>query len=368
MVWLTPEEKAQARLADVYHVPQWEGDFQGQLQQLTLFQIYAAVGYAEKEKRPDWDLPGHGKARVDCGSWKAKGCDNVLGHKNGKVFGRYFRRNCRQRGCPTCFEGWAAAEGERGLIRMSSYVSGPVEVDGFLSRLKSAMQIEPKRVFHEALTVRLEILANSRGMRPIHVVLSPPDGTIDETIQGFRKGRQLAYDIARYSGLKGGLCVFHPYRLRCPKCGVAIDDYGKSCPKCGGSLFLWFWSPHFHFLGYGWIQNTVEGYERHGWVVKNLRVRKSVFWTLQYLLSHAGVSRVFHTVTWFGDLAYNVLGHVPALGAVREICPYCGRVLMPLQWIGGEDRGPPAFQPSREDLEDAYALEFLADPSDWRVV
>jgi RNA polymerase subunit RPABC4/transcription elongation factor Spt4 len=283
------------------------------------------------------------------------------------VFGRYFRRNCRQKACPTCFEGWAAAESERALIRLASYVSGPVEVERLLLKTKIEKRLKPKRIFHEVLTFHLEVLANRKGMRAIHVVLSPPEGAIDETAQGYRKGRQLAYDIARYSGLKGGLCVFHPYRLRCSECGSKIDDYGKRCSNCGGQTFLWFWSPHFHFLGYGWIQNTVEGFERHGWVVINLGVRKSVFWTVQYLLSHAGVSGALHTVTWFGQLAYNVLGHVPVLGAVRELCPYCGRVLMPLQWIGGTDRGPPAVDVDALK-KDPFLADFLADQSEWRVV
>lgn len=345
-------------------MPQWEGDYQGFLKQPTLFELYGSVRYAEGEKALLWDLPGHGKAYEDCGSVRAKGCDNTAAHQkhDGMVFVRYFKRSCRRKSCPTCFEAWGSAEAERSLIRLAAYVMGNRAVDRLILRAKRKFRKEPRQIFHKKLVGKLESKINSiQHKKPIHVVFSPPNGLIDDSMAGHRKGKEIAYQLARDHGLYGGACVFHPYRLKCSFCGSAIPDYHRKCPVCGKEEFSWFWSPHFHAIGFGWIHHTAEGYQRHGWIVKNLGIRKSVFWTFQYLLSHAGVSRV-HTTTWFGKLSYNSMGHVPILGAVPEICPICEGPLRPMQWIGGEDRGPP----NMELEKDPYLNQFLAKDSDWR--
>ena len=51
----------------------------------------------------------------------------------GKVFGRLFKRNCRKKACPVCFEGWAAAEAERALLRMTVFVVGNSDVERLIS-------------------------------------------------------------------------------------------------------------------------------------------------------------------------------------------------------------------------------------------
>ena len=351
--------------ADVYHSPQWEGDYIGFLAQTKLLDIFKEVGYAEGELNVVFELPGHGNAYVDCGKIRVKGCDNVKDHENGKVFGRFYKRNCRRKQCPICFEGWATAEAERALIRFSSFVSGSREVDRLILKLKKQMRDSPmpKEVFHRELVLELEKMVTAKDFRPIHVVLSPPMDTVVKTMEDYRKLRKKAYRIAKESGLYGGAMINHPYRLRCSKCHSSIPDYKKKCPKCNGVEFEWFFSIHFHGVGYGWIKSTKEGYSKHGWIVKNLRVRKSVFATFQYLLSHAGVSR-FHTTTWFGKLAYNVMRYVPKLGRVPELCPFCKRYLKPLVWVGGTDRGPPPMEVSDDPLENC----FLGDYADWRTI
>lgn len=353
--------------SDVYHVPRWEGDFNGFLKQTRLLEIFQQVRYAELEKDPRWELPSHGKSYDDCGDIRMKGCDHVEDHPEGKVFVRFYKRNCRRKQCPVCYEGWATAEAERSLIRLGSFVSGSRDVDRLILRLKKDMvdNPKPKELFHRELVLELEKMATAKGFRPIHVVLSPPKKLHDafRTSEGYRKIRKTAYAIAKKSGLYGGLMIIHPYRLRCKNCTSTIPDYKKQCPKCGGSVFEWYFSPHFHFIGYGWIQRTEEGYSEHGWIVKNLKTRKSVFATLRYLLSHAGVSK-FHTTTWFGKLSYRVMRYVPKLGRVLEVCPHCKRLLRPTVWIGGTDRGPPELVYSENPLENS----FLGDPLDWGVL
>jgi len=115
----------------------------------------------------------------------------------------------------------------------------------------------------------------------------------------------------------------------------------------------WYFSPHFHMLGYGWIRNTAENYSRTGWVVKNVGVRKSVVATAQYQLSHAGIHESCHTVTWFGGLSYNKL-RVPMEEEPVDKCPLCGRPLVWLRWVGEGD-------PPLPDEEGSYYV----DPGGW---
>mgnify|MGYP001321495474 FL=1 len=333
--------------------------------QAKLFEAFERVGYAKGEQKLNWDLPGHGKAKADCGELFTIGCDRVQAHENGRVYGRVAKRSCRQKGCPTCYESWAAAQASRSIVRLASYVVGVNQVQSLISKLRSICAVHPRAVFYKTVNSVLEdeIKAHShdrgRRLRPIHVVLSPPKHAIDESIRGFRKGRRLAYRIAREEGLIGGAVIFHPYQLHCPRCYCPIPDYGKTCPKCGGSSFVWVWSPHFHVVGFGWIHGVAEGFLKHGWVVKNLGVRESVFATFLYLLSHSGVSAV-HTTTWFGALSYNKMRAIPVLNAPLELCPYCKHVLLPLKWVGGLDRPPP------EVLEKGAVGHFLGDVSDWK--
>lgn len=359
---MLPEERAQLLLNKIYHQPGYEGDYQGFLKQPTLYEAYAAVRYAEGEQKFLWALPGHGKAYEDCGSVKAKGCDKHEKHESGMDFVRYFKRSCRRKGCPTCYESWGAAEAERSLIRYATFKAGSVTIERLLIEVKKEHRKDPRAILHEKLVEKLEIYVNNDRTKPIHVVFSPPPGTVKDTVQSYKATKKTAYRLAREHGLFGGSVTFHPYRLKCDVCGSAIPDYNKECSVCRSEKFSWFWSPHFHALGFGWIHHTKEGYEKHGWVIKNLGVRKSVFWTLQYLLSHAGVSKS-HATTWFGKLAYNKIGRCPILGSVPEICPFCESPLLPFQWIR-TDRPPPLMELNHDPLLN----QFLAEPGSWRRV
>jgi RNA polymerase subunit RPABC4/transcription elongation factor Spt4 len=361
----SPSEK----LLDSFGVDASGKEFVHWQRQTNLFEVFASIGYAEGQKKLLWSLPAHGDSYVDCGETRVKGCDRIEKHEDHMVFGRTFKRNCGRKACPTCYEAWASSQALRGLIRLSAFAVGFDSVDKAIFEVKSEFKVNSRRMQRGELVVRLEQLLHSARRKVIHVVLSPNPGIIDESMTYYMRSRRLAYEIAKECGLKGGAVIFHPYRLKCSKCGSTIDDYTDSCSKCGASSFSWVWSPHFHVLGFGWIINTAETYEKRGWIVKNLGVRKSVYWTFQYILSHAGVSKV-HTTTWFGDLAYNMLRAVPTLGVFHEVCPYCHAPLMPLLWIGGEDRGPPAdcdktvleFDP-KSPIDNEYALNY----EDWRV-
>jgi hypothetical protein len=181
--------------------------------------------------------------------------------------------------------------------------------------------------------------ARELGMkgRPIHVVISPPE--FDWVMNDYEDLRSDAERVAKEAGLKGAALLFHLYR----------DE------ATGGELYL---SPHFHAVGFGWIDHTDDLYDKTGWVVVNKGIRKSVYRTFQYLLSHAAVWREsveggegilpiakskVHTVTWFGSLSYNKL--TVEAEDYRDLCPICGQPFVILDWPGIGDPPPEGFCP-----------------------
>ncbi len=339
---------------DSYHKIRWEKQ--------SGLEMFKDVLYAEQEQNPRWDLPGKGSALIDCGKITAIGCDAIHRHPNGKVFRRLKKVCCKRKQCPTCRQGWASSEAERALIRIATFLLEKSTIQSLLWRFKKKFKKHPKRIFHEALVIKLESMIKAvskdrsipfmvrRRLRVFHVILSPPQNIRWDTSDEFREIRRMVYRIAKFHGLDGGALIPHPYRLRCKKCKGTIPDHNKVCPICGGSEFEWFFSPHFHFVGFGWIRITKAEFEKHGWVIKNLTDRKSVYYTFQYILSHAGISK-FHTVTWFGDLGYRskkMKGGVPKVRFLRSACPVCGFYLRPMKWCL-VDRPPPKLEYSKRD-------------------
>lgn len=252
---------------------------------------YPAI--TKSDQRHGWSLPGLGSARDDCGEVRHKGCLNSSKHPGGKIFVKAYRKSCSKASCPICFVSWSMKESHRASHRMRSF--------------------KP-----------------SKYRAPIHVVFSPPKGVYDN----IKELREMMYRLSKIVGLYGGMSVFHPYR-----CGTGE----------------WYWSPHFHTLGYGWIQGTKEVYQNEGWIVKNLGVRKDVVRVANYLLSHAGIRKGQHTVTWFGELGYAKL-KVQSEQDEEKCCPFCKAPLVLLEW-GHTDRPPP--------ISDDY--EGLTDCDGWEI-
>jgi hypothetical protein len=316
-----------------------------------------------------WSLPSHGVSYPDCGLVKAKGCNHVFEHPEAKVFVRYYKASCMRKSCPVCFEDWAYAEAFRSLCRISAYVLGADFVENLLAKSKARFRHKNPHYFYDRVIFDLEHHLQRSNLKVKHVVVSPdPNSKFDK--KSFRKLRNKAYRIAKKSGLKGGIMVFHPSRLHCEKCGLAIPDYADAC-VCGCQSFVWVASPHFHVVGFGWIEDTADLYARSGWVVKNLGIRRSVYHTIAYLMSHAGVYEDpepaiykkdivrFHAVTWFGRLSYNKLSfRFPE--PMKAVCPYCGANLRPCEFRGNLDRPPPDFDEEHIDNND-----FLDDLVRW---
>ena len=153
----------------------------------------------------------------------------------------------------------------------------------------------------------------------------------------------------------GGMTIFHPFRRKCPRCGMVPEMGHKTCLNCGKLWFEWYFSPHFHIVGFGWIEGVGEIYKDTGYVVVNVGVRKSVAGTVLYQLSHCGTHQDYHTITWFGALSYNKLKVEPE-ERTGNTCPTCGRKLIRVGWFG---QGP-------DPLDGQPEGEYGLDPDGWR--
>lgn len=248
-----------------------------------------------------WHLPATKDKREDCGKWFTKGCLNVLAHKNtefsGKVFVKSFQKSCYRADCEVCYKKWMARESNKATRRIQKY-------------------------------------EKQSGNPAKHIIISPPPWKQYLPIRELRKE---AYKILKEIGSVGGSLIFHPFR------------YHKDSKR-------WYYSPHFHIIGFGWLVGTAETYQKSGWIVKNKGVRESVFATLFYQLSHAGVKHGYHTVTWFGDLSYSKLKveEEPNLNK----CPLCKAKLRLVFHYGLFGWIPPP------EIEG----EFYVEPEGWRIL
>lgn len=272
-----------------------------------------------------WGLPSHGIFLDSCGTFFMKGCLNLPSHPDGLGAFKPAVHCCYSPKCPVCSKRWM----KRGAQRIED-------------RILASMKKNP-----------------SLG-KPIHVVASVPSHLYSMTVFDARKWvvsklgnsyskivrpglRSLAQKVVKKAGFRGGCSIYHPFR----------QD-----PKTG----LWVFSPHFHFLGFGWIDKTKDLFQASGWVVKNLGVRNNVFGTAFYQLTHCGVwygSGHKHNITWFGDLSYAKL-KVP--GAPESCCPWCGEPFKTLTWTKVDELGsriPPPLPCS--GIDDV----FLASSDGW---
>jgi hypothetical protein len=231
----------------------------------------------------DFPLAGSGEALATCGSFFTVGCLNVDKHQGtnldgvnmeGKAVLERRKMSCYRALCPICRDDWISREVDRAVQRLGAF------------SLKG------------------------RVLKPIHVIVSVPrsDYGLD-----FNLMRKRAYAILRRVHCLGGVMMYHPKRE---------DRHGH-----------WYFSPHFHAVGYGWIVDVRATYVHSGYIIKNVGVRKSVAGTLFYQLSHCGVSPKHHAVTWFGALSYRKL-HVKYREPKDCRCPLCTGKLRRLMWVG----------------------------------
>jgi len=263
-------------------------------------QMHEAQNWLDIEQ-DGWHLPAIDLPKDDCGKWQTKGCLNVAAHKGtefeGKIFIKTFQKSCYRAACMTCYKKWNARESNKATRRIEKY---------------EKLSKKPSK----------------------HIVISVPSWKYYDELRELRKQ---AYKILKSVNCNGGTLIYHPFR------------YGKKTKQ-------WYFSPHFHVIGFGWISNVEEIYNEHGWIVKNKGVRDSVFATFYYQLSHAGIKKGYHTLTWFGDLSYSKLKVEEEPSS--DVCPLCEAKLRPVFYYGLFGWEPP---PETE-------VEVWVEPEGWRIV
>jgi hypothetical protein len=157
--------------------------------------------------------------------------------------------------------------------------------------------------------------------------MSPPEGEI-RSLQQVYSGFKEAYSIAEERGIRGGVAIFHGYRVK----EEAQREFERADPDMG--VWRWimderaeswrqltYWSPHYHIIGLcrdfesgelesGWVAHRIDrdGGRSAFLPYEGLRDTNSyeeVVGTVRYLMSHAtfesGTSK--DCVRWFGELA-----------------------------------------------------------------
>ncbi len=231
-----------------------------------------------------WRLPATQEPHDWCGIWKTMGCLNSESHEKfgyGKrVYVKQFQRSCYRGSCKTCYRKWIAREANKATKRINTY---------------SELSKE----------------------EPIHVVLSVPVLQYDIPVPILRKRMSV---IIQEINLKGALIIFHPFKFH---------------PKTR----QFYYAPHFHLVGFGYMQNIAQTFSKYGWFIKYLGVRESVFQTISYLMSHCGIRKGNHTVTWIGRLSYSKLKVEKELPLTK--CPCCGEKFIEIYYDGFDPPVPP---------------------------
>jgi hypothetical protein len=287
-----------------------------------------------------YQLVGNGhKTNVNCGEFRSHwGCvrtelhGHVHGQKrldgkdfSGKVYHRPVFYSCDKPSCPVCYkQGWATREAHKIEVRVA-------ELEG-QKRFGLAEQF----------------------------IATVPQRFYDLNDEDLRAK---ITEVLRFCGVVGGCLIFH---------GARWSESG----------LFWYWSPHFHVLGFilggykcrdcqrecikgcgcGFNDLQYRAFEKFGCLVKVAEdkfgvkgERVTVGGTAWYQLHHATIRTDVvrpHCVTWFGVASYRALKI--KVEKRKALCPICKHELVKLLYFGSKnfvlDRDSPYFE--REALDD----------------
>jgi hypothetical protein len=234
-------------------------------------------------------IPGYGHQPMRCQPLRPVGfCDHV-GHV---MLGQ---SSCETRSCPEHWDGWVRNATANAVTRVAAY--------------REAQPDGPER-------------------RLLHVVASPDDQDVRWTEDAIWDRRRDAYDAVSEVGVRGGVCIPHPYRANergKQEFQDVCDDPATDWSKSDG---LWRYlrqvsedhdellervepGPHYHMLA------ACEDFDADaipdGWVVKNVRSFErfhrhnadsydDMIGGMWYLATHGAVSENRMTVTYFGEM------------------------------------------------------------------
>lgn len=227
-------------------------------------------------------LPGMSSPGQNCGTWRPQEFCKACGEPS---FGP---SRCEQRGCPDCWWKWSANRTESVVVRLGA-------------------------ARHAA--------EDAQGKRATHTVALPPEGEI-RTLADVQQGFRDAYALAKERGVRGGVCIFHGFRVR----DAVKAEYREEDPD--GGIWQWirerdadwrtltYWSPHYHILGLSRDIEADTGGESDVWRFRRIRSLERFSLTktdgyddmsgcTRYLLSHLTHESDGSTdsVRWFGSLA-----------------------------------------------------------------
>lgn len=231
-----------------------------------------------------WRLPATATPHCWCGVWQTVGCLNEKLHKKlGKgrtYFIKQYQRACYRASCQVCYPKW--------IVRQANLA-----------------------------TRKIEHYSKKTNLKPKHLILCIPPSQHCLPVEKLRARMR---EVLKKAHWKGGAVIFHPFKR---------DKRTRN--------FYYF--PHFHLVGFGYRFQIAEAYGKFGWFIKIGEERESVFQTFCYLLSHCGIKKGKHSVTWVGDLSYGKL----KLEKEPKItcCPVCGGKFMPIYYDGAHPPVPP---------------------------
>lgn len=212
-----------------------------------------------------WILPATKEKHYWCGNWQTFGCLNKEAHQNlgkgNRIYIKQFQRSCYRASCEQCYLNWIARQANASTTRINQY---------------------------------------GKSRKPVHLLLSVNSYQYYLTDKELR---QRVRKILEIIGFEGGAIIFHPFRFN-------------------KKIRCWYYSPHFHVIGFVNRHQICRGYGKFGWYVKDLGWRDSVFQSFCYLLSHCGIKKGVHSVSWIGRLSYSKL-KVEKEPKITK-CPVCG--------------------------------------------
>lgn len=247
----------------------------------------------ETTKEVIWRLPNTLPKRESCNTFKYLICPNR--HELGTWL-QSVRLSCFRSVCEACgLTKWLPREANRVTQRIEKYFELP----------------------------------QNRNRKPIHVIVSP---SWDDKFLSYDILKRRLRELLDRAGVRGGVVFFH---------------HAGSPNKSNGHQ--WVVRPHFHVICDGWITDPRKIVARNGWVIKNKGIRKSVFSSVFYLLSHTSVcDQRVSSVSWFGTMSYRAK-YASELVVDDDTpgyqCQYCLEKLVPATFVA-TDRGPPLFEGS----------------------
>lgn len=184
---------------------------------------------------------------------------------------------CHSKECPVCYRAWARRQAKKATERVWwAFTHEPA----WWSR-------NPKNIRHVVLNVPPDL-----WHKPYPEVLT----------WGLRKLKQI--------GARGGCYIGHPWRFRDLEGGYIQWKHSDLNKHAEAPVIesVAVYAPHLHFIVWGWLIPSDEAHERYGFTYKTLGARpneESIFGTIYYQLTHAGIYPHSHTLRWFGSAGYN---------------------------------------------------------------